>query len=219
MSEILLELHFLRSGKKYEKELALGEEILAGKSEECDINLTDYFGKKVPINTMKHISRKHFKITQQKEGVVIFDLSWNGTRVNDEDLDRSSYPKVLYDGDIILLAEKPIFQIEVKVPVVTIPIHKRLYFDQAKSQFIVDRKPIPAGTLSKPEHILLKYLCDNARKICSRDEIAANVWGKEVANNTIDQTISKLRRKLDDVSSGASNYIETIHGVGYRLNN
>jgi DNA-binding response OmpR family regulator len=54
--------------------------------------------------------------------------------------------------------------------------------------------------------------------VFSRERILSNVWGLNMdpLTNVVDVYIGKLRRKIDGQSSHSM--IETIRGLGYRLN-
>jgi DNA-binding response OmpR family regulator len=51
----------------------------------------------------------------------------------------------------------------------------------------------------------------------TRDELLARAFGPdyEGTDRTIDAHITNIRRKLEPL--GASQYVMTVHGVGYRL--
>jgi len=65
---------------------------------------------------------------------------------------------------------------------------------------------------------LLYLLASRRESIFSRTEILERVWGKKVyvTNRTVDVHIKRLREKLGEIRY-PSNYIQTIHGVGYRF--
>jgi len=65
---------------------------------------------------------------------------------------------------------------------------------------------------------LLYLLASRRESIFSRSEILERVWGKKVyvTNRTVDVHIKRLREKLGEIRY-PSNYIQTIHGVGYRF--
>lgn len=65
---------------------------------------------------------------------------------------------------------------------------------------------------------LLYLLASRRESIFSRNEILERVWGKKVyvTNRTVDVHIKRLREKLGEIRY-PSNYIQTIHGVGYRF--
>jgi two-component system response regulator MprA len=77
----------------------------------------------------------------------------------------------------------------------------------------------PAGTttLSPTEFRLLTRLLAPPRAVVRRQELVAAAWahGSFVADNTLDQYVAKLRRKLGEV--GTRQRIVTVRGVGYRI--
>jgi DNA-binding response OmpR family regulator len=74
--------------------------------------------------------------------------------------------------------------------------------------------------LRKKEFDLLRLLADREPNVVSRTVIAERVWGSEyVSDNSIDVTVSGLRKKLEDAKNGSDKdmRLETVRGVGYRL--
>jgi DNA-binding response OmpR family regulator len=74
--------------------------------------------------------------------------------------------------------------------------------------------------LRKKEFDLLRLLADREPNVVSRTVIAERVWGSEfVSDNSIDVTVSGLRKKLEDAKNGHDQdmRLETVRGVGYRL--
>ncbi|MCA9374720.1 winged helix-turn-helix transcriptional regulator, partial [Candidatus Dojkabacteria bacterium] len=73
--------------------------------------------------------------------------------------------------------------------------------------------------LSQRELHILKYFIRNANKVISREEIAQLIWGKLSADKysdwAIDQSISRLRKKLGD-NAYESAFIKTVKGRGFR---
>ncbi len=65
---------------------------------------------------------------------------------------------------------------------------------------------------------LLYLLASRRMSVFSRKEILEKVWGKKVyvTNRTVDVHIKRLREKLGEYKY-PSQYIETIHGTGYRF--
>jgi two-component system phosphate regulon response regulator PhoB len=65
---------------------------------------------------------------------------------------------------------------------------------------------------------LLYLLASRRNNVFSRKEILEKVWGKKVyvTNRTVDVHIKRLREKLGEYKY-PSQYIETIHGTGYRF--
>lgn len=68
--------------------------------------------------------------------------------------------------------------------------------------------------LTKTEYDLLKLLCENSNRVCTREIILENVWGydSKVETNVVDVYIRHLRAKLKTTEKS---YIETVRGVGY----
>jgi two-component system response regulator MprA len=77
----------------------------------------------------------------------------------------------------------------------------------------------PGGTvpLSPTELRLLARLLAEPRTVVRRAELVAAAWayGSIVSDNTLDQYVAKLRRKLVEV--GSEQTIVTVRGVGYRV--
>ncbi len=71
--------------------------------------------------------------------------------------------------------------------------------------------------LTALEFKLLKHLLQRRGRVQTRDQLLGNVWGysSEVTTRTVDTHIKRLREKLGTVGD----YIQTVRGVGYRLNN
>ncbi len=72
--------------------------------------------------------------------------------------------------------------------------------------------------LTQKEFALLEYLLRNKGRVCRRRRIIEKIWDVHFDKDTsvIDVFINSLRRKLD--SSRKESFIQTIRGVGYRVN-
>jgi DNA-binding response OmpR family regulator len=74
-----------------------------------------------------------------------------------------------------------------------------------------------AYNMTQKEAELLLFLCEHPNRILKREEVLLNVWGKDdyFLGRSMDVFITKLRKyfRADD-----SVHIETIHGMGFRLN-
>ncbi|MDS1002381.1 response regulator transcription factor [Clostridium sporogenes] len=69
----------------------------------------------------------------------------------------------------------------------------------------------------KPKEFdLLMFLAENKGKVFSRAQLLDKVWGFEYIGDTrtVDIHIQRIRKKLEE-----SSVIETVFGVGYKLNN
>lgn len=71
--------------------------------------------------------------------------------------------------------------------------------------------------LSPTEFSLLKYLMINKNTVLTRGMILTRIWGydTEVSTRVVDVYIGYLREKLEN--NGAKNYIKTVRGFGYSI--
>ncbi|CAH1219265.1 MULTISPECIES: response regulator transcription factor [unclassified Paenibacillus] len=72
--------------------------------------------------------------------------------------------------------------------------------------------------LTNKEYDLLMFLVEHNRKVFTRSELLDKVWGFEFAGDTrtVDIHVQRIRKKLDQGHAAAS-IIETVFGVGYKL--
>ena len=82
---------------------------------------------------------------------------------------------------------------------------------------------MPKGTLQKiplttKEFQLLEYFMQHPNQILSRDQMIGRIWQAEADfnSNVVAAQMRLLRRKLTEY--GHDNLIETIYGMGYKLN-
>ncbi len=73
-------------------------------------------------------------------------------------------------------------------------------------------------TLTSKEFQLLEYFMKHPNRIVTRDQIQNQLWemSNEPLSNVVAAQMRLLRRKLSQI--GSNRLIETIHGIGYRLN-
>jgi DNA-binding response OmpR family regulator len=90
-----------------------------------------------------------------------------------------------------------------------------LMFDRKSLRFSVNGEEIK---LTAKELAIMELLMSNPSTLFSRERILNNVWGLNMdpLTNVVDVYIGKLRKKID--SGSASSMIETVRGLGYRLN-
>ncbi|MFF7645173.1 winged helix-turn-helix domain-containing protein [Streptomyces canus] len=69
-------------------------------------------------------------------------------------------------------------------------------------------------TLTPAEYRLLRHLLVNAHQVLSKEQIGRYVWGDHRGDNSIEQLVSRLRRKVD---RDAPSLIHTRRGFGYWL--
>lgn len=69
--------------------------------------------------------------------------------------------------------------------------------------------------LRRLEFKLLEHLVRNRGRLATREALLNDVWGYDagVTTRTVDTHIKQLREKLGE----ARDYIETLHGWGYRF--
>jgi len=72
--------------------------------------------------------------------------------------------------------------------------------------------------LTLKEFSLLEYLMRHPNQVVNREQILDNLWdfGFDSFSNVVDVHIKNLRKKLDDDSG--KKLLETVRGIGYRLN-
>ena len=91
-----------------------------------------------------------------------------------------------------------------------------LQFDPSTYEVSYSNQPIH---LTPKEYSLLELLLRNGRKVLSRHAIIDSVWSLEdpPEEDTVKFHIRSLRKKLK-AAGAAGDFIETVHGIGYRLN-
>src|SRR5215813_12371634 len=97
---------------------------------------------------------------------------------------------------------------------------ERLSFDQleldaATREVQKDGRPLQ---LTAKEFDLLWFLASHPRRVFSRDQLMARVWGYEAAldTGTVTVHVRRLREKIETDPAHPS-HLQTVWGVGYRL--
>ena len=72
--------------------------------------------------------------------------------------------------------------------------------------------------LSVREFQMMEYLMRHPRQVLSREQIEQALWewGTEPESNAVTTLVRRLRQRLQAV--GAKDWLETVYGMGYRLN-
>jgi phosphate regulon transcriptional regulator PhoB len=72
--------------------------------------------------------------------------------------------------------------------------------------------------LSALEFRLLHFLASHAGIVFSRDQLLDSVWGtdRNVTPRSVDVYIRRLREKMEE-HGGGPEWVQTVHGVGYRF--
>ena len=91
-----------------------------------------------------------------------------------------------------------------------------LRIDKLSRKVFVNEKEV---ALTSKEYDLLLFLAEHANRVFSKEELFTKIWGVDSLGDTAAVTVyvSKLREKIE-ADSSKPQYIETIWGVGYRLN-
>jgi len=197
------------------------EQVTIGREEDCDIVLPE-----------RQVSRHHVRIFRDDSGFYIEDLkSKNGTYLNGQPL---TEVQRLQDGDelqIALAVKLAFIGSEATLPLGQMPSlgagakpaapPTRLTLDpEARSVYVAGRELEPP--LSGPQFRLLELLYRHEGRICTRDQIVAAVWPEAqstgVSEQAIDALVRRVRDRLDDLDPGV-NYIVTVRGHGFRLDN
>ena len=87
-----------------------------------------------------------------------------------------------------------------------------IVLDENRHSVTIDGKAV---LLTLKEYELLKLFMESPGRVFTRDNILSSVWGGDFAGETItmDVHIGTLRTKLEK----AGDYIRTVRGVGYKL--
>ena len=88
--------------------------------------------------------------------------------------------------------------------------------DFKRAEVAKNRQPIE---LSAMEFKLLQFLIENRGAVHSRNQLLDEVWGYDAmpSTRTVDVHIAWLRQKLED-NPKYPQYIQTVHGLGYKFN-
>ena len=200
--------------------------LLIGRETNCDIIVPD-----------RQVSRHHARFTLTDQGVMLEDLgSKNGTHRNGQMLEGSTY---LEDGDVIqiALAQQFVFlSSDATVPLDAEELdfqssmpgvnqeqsksgHLRLE-KRSRRVWIGHREVLPP--LSVSQFRLLEILYEHQGRVVSRQDLIAEVWGKEqaveVSEQALDALVRRLRDRLADIDP-AHAYVVTVRGHGLRLDN
>jgi len=100
------------------------------------------------------------------------------------------------------------------------PVAERISFGDVELERATReaRKNGDTVRLTAKEFDLLWFLASHPRRVFSRDQLMASVWGYTAAldTGTVTVHIRRLREKIEDDPS-KPRYLETVWGVGYRL--
>ncbi len=188
------------------------DEFLIGRGSDCHVVLPE-----------RQVSRHHVKILHKDGRYFLQDLgSKNGTHLNGQQV-TGTVP--LQDGDEIQIAlcVKLVFVgTDATLPLTFEPPRQEgnLVIDVAqRAVFIKGKELDPPLSLAQFRLLQLLYEADGA--VCSRDQIVDVVWpgtdGIGVSEQAIDALVRRLRDRLAELDD--YNYIVTVRGHGFRLDN
>ncbi len=91
--------------------------------------------------------------------------------------------------------------------------HRELQLDFDRHETRIHNRKV---NLTSQEMALFAYLAQRRGKVVTRDRLLEEVWGSgaEVDSRAIDASVKRLRAKLEEYRD----IIETVKGVGYKLN-
>ena len=91
-------------------------------------------------------------------------------------------------------------------------VFKNLVVDQNNKLCSINGEAI---ALSNKEYELLVFLISHPNYVHSRESLLEELWDNSVSLRTVDTTVSRLRKKLQEYGA----YITTRLGFGYSFNN
>jgi DNA-binding winged helix-turn-helix (wHTH) protein len=209
---ILIEL--LENNQTRQQFVLESDDVTVGRGEESGI-----------VIPRRQVSRVHIRIYREGNRVILNDLnSKNGTWVNGVQVKGKTD---LHDGDEVNLAM--CVRLKYVAPGSTVPlpfappevIGGRLRLDREAHRVFINGKEIDPP-LSPPQYRLLEMLYINSGNVCTREAVIDTVWpetlGEGVSEQAIDALVRRLRDRLYELDP-AHQYIVTMRGHGFRLNN
>ncbi|HZS88916.1 MAG TPA: response regulator transcription factor [Chloroflexota bacterium] len=89
----------------------------------------------------------------------------------------------------------------------------RLVLDVQAHEALVAGRPVP---MTAREFALLRLLAEHPRRVFSRDQLFARIWGDYGDQSTVWVHIRRLREKIEEDPANPR-FIVTVWGVGYRF--
>jgi DNA-binding response OmpR family regulator len=184
-------------------------EVVAGRSEGCDIVLADDV-----------VSRRHVSIRRNADRFVIRDLgSRNGTFLNgqqfiDEERE-SAFRATIQVGPFQLAVSLPESASDSTTVMAVPAVYTRCFLDTGLRQLHVDGKLAIEGVAGR-EYALLECLANAAPNVVPNQELADSIWGEGQWDvYMLHNLIRRVRRKIAEVTE--DEVIVTVPGAGYRL--
>ena len=197
---------------------SIAGELTFGRTGSCEIVIPN-----------QQVSRKHARIFISQDGPALEDLnSKNGTFHNGKPVASITN---LEDGDVIQIALAQEFVFlgqDATVPLAPGDFESSVisYFRRIRLESDLQRTWILNRELDPPLSLLqfklLDLLLDSTGRIISRSEVINSVWGSQesigVTDQALDALVRRLRERISEID-GQFNYIITVRGQGYRLDN
>lgn len=197
---------------------SIAGEITIGRTGTCEIVIPN-----------QQVSRIHARIFISPNGPALEDLSSkNGTFHNGKPITEITG---LEDGDIIQIALAQEFVFlgqDATVPLSpgdfessVISYFRRIRLEKdSRRTWVLNRELDPP--LSLLQFKLLVLLFESAGRVISRSEVINFVWGSQesvgVTDQALDALVRRLRERISELD-GQFDYIITVRGQGYRLDN
>jgi DNA-binding response OmpR family regulator len=188
------------------REIALGERLTIGRDEDNDLALPD-----------RQVSRCHAVIQRTPDGYTVADCaSKNGTWLNGLRVDR---PMRLNDGDEVAIGTRyKLFFVDAEATAPLVFGGRGLRIDAETMTVYVNGEALDPP-LSGPQYELLLMLYRADGTVVPRERIVQAVWPGDDAEGVSEDAIDALiRLRLAEVDR-CQNYIVTVRGYGFRLNN
>lgn len=201
MTDRLVEVRGARPGFGY----PLGDgPVLIGRGSDCPV-----------VVASEHASRHHAEIASRDGTWLVRDLgSKNGTTVNGT---RIEGEVALHEGDEVAVPGGAwVYRRTEETLTLHMPARARIDVDARRAEVRVDGREV---AVTARELLALAALAEDPGALVTKDDLAKKVWpesGGIVSDDSIEQLISRLRRKLGD-DAREPRYLLTVRGLGYRL--
>ncbi len=119
-----------------------------------------------------------------------------------------------YNAQVLIARIQKILKRTYEAQVNSVLIHKGLTINLLKATAAYGDKEVD---LTKNELGILRLLVVNKGNVIPRDAIIDELWQSDefIDENTLNVNIVRLRKKLSEI--GASDYLETKRGLGYKV--
>lgn len=119
-----------------------------------------------------------------------------------------------YNAQVLIARIQTILKRTYEIQANSVLVHKGVTINLLKATASYENKEID---LTKNELGILRLLTINKGNVISRNAIIDELWQSDefIDENTLNVNIVRLRKKLSQI--GASDYLETKRGLGYRV--